>query len=158
MENPVIFFITEPYCLLNCTLLPTTPLYFPCLLIPTNAYEYKPFLFFFFLSLSPLHLCVQATSSAWASLPSQSNNCKPSPSSGSMAKTASSEKSSLIPPSFWILHCLLTPLIRHLLVISIWYITLFVILWASHPISLISVSSAALSRPQGMAGAPSQLQ
>lgn len=48
MENPVIFFITEPYCLLNCTLLPTTPLYFPCLLIPTNAYEYKPFLFFFF--------------------------------------------------------------------------------------------------------------
>ena len=48
MENPVIFFfITEPYCLLNCMLLPTTPLYFPCLLIPTNAYEYKPFFFFF---------------------------------------------------------------------------------------------------------------
>ena len=49
------------------------------------------------LSFSPLHLCIQATSSAWASLPSQSNNCKPSPSSGSTAKTASSKKSSLIP-------------------------------------------------------------
>ena len=37
------FLITEPYCSLNCMLLPTTPLYFPCLIIPTNAYKYKPF-------------------------------------------------------------------------------------------------------------------